>query len=101
MGGYGNRNMYYATGQPGWMRLGYSPGWRGRSPSGLGPCAEYLTTGRWPSPQMQQAFQAGAGAGTAAMGAGELDYLKRQSDFLSQQLDDIRKRIEELEKSGE
>ncbi|MHB8780787.1 MAG: hypothetical protein ACYC55_05335 [Candidatus Geothermincolia bacterium] len=41
----GRRNMYLATGQPGWMRLGYSPGWVGRSASGLGPCAEFLTTG--------------------------------------------------------
>ena len=98
MGGHGNRNMYYATGLPGWMRLGYSPGWQGRSPSGLGPAAEYLTTGRWPTPQMQQAFQAGPGFGPAA-GAGELEYLKRQSEVLSQQLESIRKRIDELEKA--
>jgi hypothetical protein len=43
-----NRYMYYATGLPGWIRYGYSPGWVGRSASGLGPCAEYLMTGRWP-----------------------------------------------------
>ena len=99
MGGHGNRNMYYATGLPGWMRLGYSPGWQGRSPSGLGPCAEYLTTGRWPTPQMQQAFQAGPGFGPAAAGTGELEYLKRQSEVLSQQLESIRKRIDDLEKA--
>jgi len=105
MGGYGNRNMYRMTGLPGWMRFGYSPGWQGRSPSGLGPCAEYLMTGRWPTPQMEQAWQAGrAGMGTG-MGAGftagpeqELDLLKSRADFLSQQLENVRKRIEELEK---
>ena len=99
MGGHGNRNMYYATGLPGWMRFGYSPGWQGRSASGLGPCAEYLTTGRWPTPQMQQAFQAGTPWGQAAAGTDELDYLKRQAEFLSQQMENIRKRIDDLEKS--
>lgn len=62
MGGYGNRYMYYLTGLPGWMRFGFSPGWIGRSPTGLGPAASYLTTGQWPTPQAQaywQAMQAG------------------------------------------
>ncbi len=53
-----HRNMYYMTGLPGWMRFGYSPGWVGRSASGLGPGAEYLTTGQWPTPQMATAWQA-------------------------------------------
>lgn len=37
MGGYGHRNMYYATGLPGWVRFGYSPGW-----GGLPPAAQYM-----------------------------------------------------------
>ncbi len=45
--------MYQATGLPGWMRFGFSPGWVGRSASGLGPCAEYMMTGRWPMPYGQ------------------------------------------------
>ncbi|MBC7247945.1 MAG: DUF5320 domain-containing protein [Actinobacteria bacterium] len=101
MGGYGNRNMYRMTGLPGWMRFGYSPGWQGRSPSGLGPCAEYLMTGRWPTPQMEQAWQprqATAGAGFAMGPEQELDFLKSRADLLSQQLENVRKRIEELEK---
>ncbi|MDI7252176.1 DUF5320 domain-containing protein [Candidatus Solincola sp.] len=104
MPGYGYRNMYRLTGLPGWMRFGYSPGWVGRSPSGLGPCAEYLVTGRWPTPQTAQAWQAGPASGFAA-GTGfaggpeqELEFLKSRADFLSRQLDAIRKRIEELEK---
>ena len=98
MGGHGHRNMYYMTGLPGWMRLGYSPGWQGRSASGLGPAAEYLTTGRWPTPQMEQAWQAGPAGGFAPGAGQELEYLKRQADSLSQQLDSVRKRIDELEK---
>jgi len=34
--------MYYLTGLPGWMRFGYSPGWVGRSPTGLPPTAEWI-----------------------------------------------------------
>lgn len=40
--GYRWRRMYYATGLPGWIRFGYSPGWVGRSPTGLPPTAEWL-----------------------------------------------------------
>ncbi len=36
-GGRGNRWMYYATGLPGWQRLGYSPGWVGVTPNGMPP----------------------------------------------------------------
>lgn len=106
MPGYGCRNMYRLTGLPGWMRFGYSPGRAGRSPSGLGPCAEYLMTGRWSNPEMAQAWQAGPAAGFAA-GAGfvggperELELLRSRADFLSCQLDAVRRRIEELEKKG-
>ena len=55
----GNRHryMYYATGLPGWMRFGYSPGWLGVSPTGMGPAASYLMTGQWPTPQMAAAWQ--------------------------------------------
>ena len=40
--GYRHRRMYYMTGLPGWMRFGYSPGWVGRSPTGLPPTAQWL-----------------------------------------------------------
>jgi len=42
MGGYRHRYMYYLTGLPGWMRFGFSPGWLGTSPTGMGPGATYL-----------------------------------------------------------
>ena len=92
-GGY--RRMYYTTGQPGWMRFGYSPGWVGRSATGSGPCAEYLMTGRWPTPQ--------AATGVPLVPPGmtpeqELQMLKNQSEVLKQQLDQVDKRIKDLEK---
>ena len=113
MGGHGHRWMYYATGLPGWMRFGFSPGWLGYSPTGLGPCAEYLMTGQWPTPQMAAAWQAGPwaigapAAGTMPYGAPapgtmspeqELSMLRDQAEALRGQLDQIANRIEELEK---
>ena len=91
-----HRNMYYATGLPGWMRFGYSPGWVGRSPSGLGPCAEFLTTGQWPTPQMQQAWQGGQ-----PIEFNQLTMLKNQAQMLQQQLDAIKAQIAEIEKEEE
>ena len=127
-GGHGNRYMYYLTGLPGWMRFGFSPGWLGRSPTGLGPTASYLMTGQWPTPQAQsywQAMQAGqapypAYGGTGAMPYGspqvpgttagvapfapgaspeqELSFLRDQASALKNQIDQINSRIKELEK---
>jgi hypothetical protein len=112
-GGRGRRNMYYLTGLPGWMR-GMGPG---------GPCAQYLLTGQWPTPQMQaawQAVQAGQapfpaygtgfpgpmyGTGMAAPSGApgmtreqELSMLRNQADWLKGQMDQISNRISELEK---
>lgn len=120
----GNRHryMYYATGLPGWMRFGYSPGWLGVSPTGMGPAASYLMTGQWPSPQMAAAWQGRqfpvtpgrAPMGQYPMGAGptppgpmgypmdrdqELQFLKDQAQMLSQQLEQISSRIDEIEKT--
>jgi hypothetical protein len=110
--------MYYLTGLPGWMRFGFSPGWVGRSPSGLGPCAQFMMTGQWPTPQMQAAWtqmQAGGpmpgpwGMGMPygmAAGMGTMDpqqelyMLKSQSQMLSDQLEQINTRIAELEKQA-
>jgi len=101
--GHGHRWMYYATGLPGWMRFGYSPGWVGRSATGLGPCAEYIMTGQWPTPQMAAAWQArppfaGAPAPGAMAPEQELPMLRSQAEALKGQLDQIAKRIKELEK---
>lgn len=94
-GGRGHRNMYYATGLPGWMR-GMSPG---------GPCAQFLMTGQWPTPQAQtawQAMQAGAApaAGLAADPASQLGMLRSQAELLRQQLAQLEARIAQLENQG-
>ena len=106
------RNMYYATGLPGWMRFGYSPGWVGRSPSGLGPCAQYLLSGQWPTPAMAAAWQGGgagpgpAMAGTPSAPTGQLDVqsqlamLQAQANLLEQQLQAVRQQIAEMEGAG-
>lgn len=90
------QNMYNLTGQPGWMRLGYSPGWVGRSPSGLGPCATYLMTGQWPAGQTSAPFSPFA-ATPASAPATRLDLLKNQAALLEQQLTALKSQIEALE----
>lgn len=97
------RWMYQMTGLPGWMRFGFSPGWVGRSPTGLGPCAEYILTGRWPTPAAAPWWGSpgwtGPGFQPPAMAPEtELSALETQADWLKSQLDAISKRIEELEK---
>jgi len=70
MGGNRRRNMYYMTGLPGWMRFGYSPGWVGRSPTGMPPGAQYLAqTGQMPQfgSWLQQQAPAPTGAPVAPM----------------------------------
>jgi len=97
----GYRNMYYATGQPGWMRLGYSPGWAGRSRTGLGPCAEYLLSGRWPAGTAPSAWAWPAGSAAAGEPSGELEMLRARAELLQSNLESLRKRIAELEKGSE
>jgi hypothetical protein len=98
-----HRWMYYATGLPGWMRFGYSPGWVGRSPTGLGPCATYLTTGQWPTATGYPISGVPPAAGFAPTGFGpmdELSTLRSQAEWLRSQLEAITKRLEELEKQS-
>lgn len=111
------RWMYYQTGLPGWMRYGFSPGWMDRSPTGLGPAAQYLTHGTWPTPQMNYAWQQGqmpyspmpgfpqSGFRTPYDPWGaveltpeqELNFLKSEAEQLDDELSGIEKRIKELE----
>ncbi len=91
------RNMYNLTGLPGWMRLGFSPG-RGRGP---GPCAQFLMSGQWPTPQMAAAWQAmqGTAPGPLTAPAVQLELLKSQAQTLETQLGQIREAIAQLEQS--
>jgi len=89
-----HRNMYYLTGQPGWMRFGFSPGWLGRSPSGLGPCAQFLLTGQVPVPNpATTSVPAWPGVSPEA----RLEFLKNQASVLEQQLAAIKSQIQSLE----
>ncbi|MCD6519190.1 MAG: DUF5320 domain-containing protein [Anaerolineae bacterium] len=74
-GGHGWRNMYYATGLPGWLRFGY--GYTGYAVP-LRPPATY-----W-----------GWGAGLSKEQQAEA--LKAQAEWLQQQLELINKRLDEL-----
>lgn len=110
--------MFELTGLPGWMRFGYSPGWEGRSPSGLGPCAEYLRSGTWPTPAMGDAWAQGRVPYPPAPGfpmpgfptpydpwgasaltpEQELDMLKAEARDLKRELAAIEDRIRSMEK---
>lgn len=68
-GGWRHRNWYYATGVPGWARLGYAPTWEGYEPYAAAPSREQ-----------------------------EAEFLRQQAEWLKQQLDAIGQRIEELGK---
>lgn len=112
-----HRWMYQLTGMPGWMRLGFSPGWIGRSPWGLGPCAHYMMYGQWPLPQMDPWWSGGfdptipipgfprPGFPTPydPWGASELtleeeiDILKAEAEMLEDELFYTEQRIKELE----
>ena len=91
------RNMYYLTGQPGWMRLGYSPGWVGRSPSGLGPCAQYLMSGQWPAtPPGAVGLPTVGGTGAGVDASQRVEFLKAQASRLEQQLQWLRQQLAAL-----
>ena len=71
--GRGWRNMYYATGLPGWARFGSAPAWGPPPATGYGPYA---------APPMPEQ---------------EVEFLKTQAEWLKEQLDAISQRITELE----
>ena len=81
--GRGWRNMYYATGMPGWMRASYGdPAWGVYPPAGAPamPSAP-PPVGVWPQPAPEQ----------------QLDALKGQAEYLEDMLDGVKQRIGELE----
>jgi hypothetical protein len=66
-GGRGRRNMYYATGLPGWMRVG-----------GYAAPYQYQTPYQKPDPEMEK------------------QALKNQAQILQSELDSIEKRLAEI-----
>jgi len=112
-GGRGrHRWMYQLTGLPGWMRFGFSPGWLGRSPTGLPPAAQWITQSGL-LPQFTSYLQSGQPTvptpgmmpqvpfqpGTFPV-AEEKQMLAQQLEFLENQIEAIRKRLTELEQEG-
>ena len=118
--GHRHRYMYYMTGLPGWMRFGFSPGWLGRSPTGLPPTAQWLMqSGLLPqyTQWLQSQVPSGAPPTTPPVppsGATvptpfaapfptytkeqEKQMMEQQVQVLEAQLEAIRKRLEELSK---
>ena len=72
-GGRGRRNMYWATGMPGWARSGSFPG-----AGGVGP-----------------------GYGTDRNKAEEVEALRQQAEYFKASLNDIEKRLQAMESSDE
>jgi len=113
--GYRYRRMYYLTGLPGWIRFGYSPGWLGRSPTGLPPTAQWLMQSGL-LPQFMQYLQTTAPTAVPpttpttaptplqAPFAPQLtkeqekQMLEQQVKMLESQLEALRKRLEEISK---
>jgi len=110
--GHRHRNMYYMTGLPGWIRFGYSPGWVGRSPTGLSPTAQWITQSGL-MPQYMEYLRSAAPTAVPPIPTTpttpvapfaptytpeqETQMLEQQMKALEAQLDAIRKRLEELQ----
>ena len=97
------RNMYYATGLPGWMRFGYSPGW-----GGMPPGAAYLAqTGQVPAFSSWWAQQApstypwspGPWGMARPSREDEVAFLSSRAQALEGKLAQIKARLDELEVS--
>ena len=104
--GYRWRRMYYLTGLPGWIRFGYSPGWLGRSPTGLPPTAQWLIQSGLIPPPAQPPTQPITPQSTfpypfqqAPTREQEKQFLEQQAKMLENQIEEVRRRIEELKGS--
>ena len=100
--GYRYRWMFYLTGLPGWLRFGFSPGWIGRSPTGLPPTAQWILQSGL-LPQYMQWIQTVSPAAPYLIvpqmsKEQERQILEQQAKALESQLEALRKRLEELSK---
>ena len=101
--GYRHRRMYYATGMPGWMRFGYSPGWLGRSPTGLPPTAQRIASSG-ALPQYQEYLGVPPAPATAPWMLGtasltkeqERQMLEQQARDMELQIADVKRRLDEV-----
>jgi hypothetical protein len=106
--------MYYRTGTPGWLRFGYSPGWIGRSTTGLPPAAQWIMD-KGLMPEYLESLRStsqttGQQIPTSTVGPytpftptysreQEKQALEQQMEALGIQLDAVKKRLQELEAS--
>jgi hypothetical protein len=105
--------MYNLTGLPGWIRFGFSPGWSGRSPTGLPPTAQWiLQSGQLPQYMQHLQRNMPATASTESLGGiptadvftpsyskeQEKQMLEQQIKILKDQLEGITNRLKELDK---
>lgn len=98
--GYRRRNMYYLTGIPGWLRFGYSPGWVGRSPTGLSPTAEWIiSSGLMPQYRSYLAGGPATGVQPPLSKEEEMKMLEEQAKAVEAQLNTIKGRLETLKKT--
>ena len=103
--GYRWRRMYYLTGLPGWLRFGYSPGWLGRSPTGLPPTAQWLIQGGLiPHPTQQSPVNPYPTQQPPTFPyqtkEQEKQFLEQQAKTLESQLEFLRRRLEELKRGS-
>ena len=100
--GYRYRWMFYLTGLPGWLRFGFSPGWIGRSPTGLPPTAQWLIQSGLLSQYMQWIRTVSPVApypiAPQMSKEQERQILEQQVKALESQLEALRKRLKELSK---
>ncbi|MGQ9781796.1 MAG: DUF5320 domain-containing protein [Nitrososphaeria archaeon] len=95
--GYRRKNMYYLTGVPGWIRFGYSPGWVGRSPSGLPPTPQYLISSGLFQPYQTQYPKYGP-YNVPLSKEEEIKMLEEQAKVIEAQMNAVKKKLEELKK---
>lgn len=101
--GHRHRRMYYATGLPGWLRFGYSPGWLGRSPTGLPPTAQWIiSSGALPQYQEYLGVPPAPTAAPWMLGTASLtkeqetEVLERQARDIELQIAGVKRRLEEV-----
>lgn len=102
--GYRWRRMYYLTGMPGWLRFGYSPGWVGRSATGLPPTAEFLMrSGQLPQfrQYLAQNPQMNSSQFAPISKEEEAKMLEEQAKIIENELKSIKGRLENLRKNQE
>jgi hypothetical protein len=99
--------MYNITGLPGWIRFGYSPGWRDRSPTGLPPTAQWLVQSGNLQKYLQDMQKKNIPPATAQSpipqfpiytNEQEKSMLEQQVQMMESQIQAVRKRLQELDK---